>query len=101
MNKNDTCTSETESIKSIDKNLIEHQISSEINERDTINENPINASFMQIINKLIGKKILFFDLETTGLPLFDGDRSMPDEYPNYTNNDKYNTARILQIGWYY
>ena len=37
------------------------------------------------------RKIFVFDLETTGLPL----RVKGD----YTNNEKFNTSRLLEIGW--
>lgn len=57
-------------------------------------------SYVESIDKLIGKNILFFDLETTGFPRY-GNKSMPGGYADYTDNSSYDSARILQIGWYY
>lgn len=54
------------------------------------------------INKLINKKILFLKIETTGLPEMQDNMEKPEEiyYPfNYEN--KYDAARIIQIGWSY
>jgi hypothetical protein len=54
---------------------------------------------MEQINILLGKKVLFIDLETTGFPKFGGD--MPGGYHDYTENSSYDTSRIIQFGWYY
>ena len=55
---------------------------------------------MNIINSLIGKKVLFIDLETTGLPVSKGG-CMQGGYHDYTDNTKYSESRIIQIGWCY
>lgn len=58
---------------------------------------------IETILTLNNKKILFFDLETSGLPNFKKDLSLPPEniYPSYKKNQHYNSSRILQIGWVY
>ncbi len=58
---------------------------------------------IEAILALNGKKILFFDLETSGLPHFKKDSKIPPEkqYPSYQENQHYNSSRILQIGWVY
>lgn len=58
-------------------------------------------TYMQNINKLIGKRVLFFDLETTGFPARVIGKYNADEYFDYTDNTKYNESRLIQIGWYY
>lgn len=45
--------------------------------------------------KLIGKNIVIFDLETTGLPQL---KSF-DKYHSYKENQYYETSRIIQIAW--
>lgn len=50
---------------------------------------------MNQIELLIGKRVLFFDLETTGFP-----RSHKDKI-DYRNNQVYDSSRIVQIGWCY
>jgi hypothetical protein len=45
------------------------------------------------IKLLIGKKVLFVDLETTGIP----NRS-DNGYPDYSDNEGYDNSRIIQIG---
>lgn len=44
---------------------------------------------------LIGKKIVIFDLETTGLPQL---KSF-DKYHSYKKNEYYDSSRIVQIAW--
>lgn len=46
------------------------------------------------INKILGKNILVFDLETTGLPLRDG-----SEYYPYTYNKKYDSSRMVSLAF--
>lgn len=69
-------------------------------ENDEIDIEQLDNSYMKRINKLIGKKILFLDLETTGFPKR-GDKSMPGGYADYKDNNMYDDSRILQFGWYY
>lgn len=47
------------------------------------------------IDHLVGKRVLFFDLETTGFP-----RAHKDKI-DYQNNHVYESSRIVQIGWCY
>lgn len=68
-------------------------------ESDKCNDT-IKYTYMQTIEKLVNKKLLFLDLETTGFPRR-SDKSMPGKYADYKNNKCYNSSRILQIGWYY
>ncbi len=64
------------------------------------NNNIKIESYQQMINKIIGKKVLFIDLKTSGLTM-NKDQSMPGGYPDYTLNEQYDSSRILQIAWYY
>lgn len=50
-----------------------------------------------------GKNILVFDLETTGLPYKKNGHNLSakDSYYDYRDNSKYNSSRIVQIGWTY
>lgn len=57
-------------------------------------------SYTENIDKLVGKNVIFLDLETTGFPQR-GDKSMPGGYADYKDNISYDSSRILQIGWYY
>jgi len=53
-----------------------------------------------ILPFLNNTNILIFDLETTGFPKSkSGFRIGPKEYYSPTNNSKYDTSRIVQIGW--
>lgn len=55
---------------------------------------------LKFVESLFGKNILFFDLETTGLPRRMGKFLPPEkEYDEYTNNKSYDSSRIVQIGW--
>ena len=56
---------------------------------------------MHLINKILKKKVLFIDLETTGLPNRNKNNDIPGSYPDYTSNKDYDRSRILQIGWCY
>jgi DNA polymerase III epsilon subunit-like protein len=52
------------------------------------------------MNKLIGKKLLIFDLETTGFPIKrNGFNIGKNEYNDYNENDKYDSSRIVSIAW--
>ena len=52
-------------------------------------------------NLLAGKNVLFFDLETTGLPITKRGESGRNQYYDHKDNTKYNEARIVSIGWLY
>ena len=60
-------------------------------------------SYSKIVNleEIINKKVLFYDLETTGLVKTTRGLKPEEEYPNYEELDKYNNARIVSIGWIY
>ncbi len=53
----------------------------------------------------MGKNILVYDLETSGLPIFPkqeyGVKTVKENYGfhKHTENDKYDSSRILSIGW--
>lgn len=52
------------------------------------------------LTELVNKKVLFFDLETSGLPINKGYKELVENrYYPYTSNDKYDSSRIVQIGW--
>ena len=54
------------------------------------------------LTELVNKKVLFYDLETSGLPINKGYKELPENrYYSYTSNDKYDSSRIVQIGWLY
>lgn len=52
------------------------------------------------INKLYGKKVLFIDTETTGIPNRNYG-NMPDFYHDYSDNSKYNKSRLVQVAYCY
>jgi len=54
----------------------------------------VSHNFEQILNKISGKKVFIFDLETTGL--FDFKQSF-----KYWDNKIFDSARIIEIGYYY
>lgn len=51
------------------------------------------------VNEFMGKNILCFDLETIGFPECVKNVSGKAHYFCPTDNTKYNTSRIVQIGW--
>src|SRR3989338_829058 len=52
------------------------------------------------INNIVGKKVLFFDLETTGLIKTPYGMRPENEYPDYKSKI-YDNVRIVSIGWLY
>lgn len=57
----------------------------------------------ELIKQISNKNVLFIDLETTGLVknAQGFDRPPEEKYPDYTKNDQYDEARIVQIGYVY
>ena len=53
------------------------------------------------LEEIINKKVLFYDLETTGIIKTPRGVKPEEEYPNYEELDKYDAARIVSIGWIY
>ena len=60
-------------------------------------------SYSKLINleEIKNKKVLFYDLETTGLVNTQRNTAPEECYPDYKDLTKYNTARIVSIGWLY
>ncbi len=57
---------------------------------------------LESIKQLEGKNVLFFDLETSGIPTECKNGAKPEEeYANYDNNKCYDNSRIVQVGWIY
>jgi len=60
---------------------------------------------MDLLNKILSKKVLFLDLKTTGFPEINQNpkiyNSLSGEYFDYNMNKKYDRSRILQINWFY
>jgi len=55
------------------------------------------------IKSLIGKRVIVFDVETTGLPVMkEGWFDNPaDKYYDFRDNTKYDGSRIVEIAWSY
>ena len=53
------------------------------------------------LEEIKNKKILFYDLETTGLVKTQRWGKPEESYPDYKNLDEYNQARIVSIGYLY
>ncbi len=55
-----------------------------------------------ILPELINKKVLFFDLETTGkIKNEKKNLTLESKYPSYKSNEDYDSSRIVQIGYIY
>ncbi len=54
----------------------------------------VEFNFQTILNKILGKRVFIFDLETTGL--FD-----KTKFYQYWSNEVFDSARIVEIGYYY
>lgn len=61
----------------------------------------MSYSNIENLKEIINKKVLFYDLETTGLVKTTKNKKPEEEYPNYKKKDKYDDARIVSIGWLY
>jgi hypothetical protein len=63
------------------------------------------TSINDITINIINKKVLFIDLETTGLPIINKEKNtnikQEEKYPDYRKNEFYDEARIVQFGWIY
>jgi DNA polymerase III epsilon subunit-like protein len=55
------------------------------------------------LEKIKNKKVLFIDLETTGLVnnVKKNNTEQEKRYPNYKNNEDYDSSRIVQFGYIY
>jgi DNA polymerase III epsilon subunit-like protein len=53
------------------------------------------------LKEIINKKVLFLDLETTGIMKTPRGMKPENEYPDYTKLKIYESARIVSIGWIY
>jgi hypothetical protein len=54
------------------------------------------------LDEIINKKVLFIDLETTGLiKNVNKNKKSEKSYPNYENNEDYDSSRIVQFGYIY
>jgi len=85
--KNNKSIDEINKLVGITKNYINNIINSKINK-------PINNTK---IKDLIGKNVIVFDLETTGLPKL----CLGGLYFDYKYNLKYDNSRIVSIAWSY
>ena len=85
--KNNKSIDEINKLVGITKNYINNIINAKINK-------PINNTK---IKDLIGKNVIVFDLETTGLPKL----CLGGLYFDYKYNIKYDNSRIVSIAWSY
>lgn len=57
---------------------------------------------LESIKQISNKNVLFFDLETSGLPTECKSGTKPEEeYGDYMKNEYYDSSRIVQFGWTY
>lgn len=61
----------------------------------------MSYSNIKNLEEIINKKVLFYDLETTGLVKTQKGIKPEEQYPDYKDLEKYNNARIVSIGWLY
>jgi hypothetical protein len=61
----------------------------------------MSYSNIKNLEEIKNKKVLFYDLETTGIIKTDRDKKPEEEYPNYKELEKYDKVRIVSIGWLY
>lgn len=83
-----------EFVNNIKKEKIVYRTMSEISEGTT------HHKYEKSLDDLLGKNILFLDLETTGIP-WRKDKTMPGKYDDYTNNTRYESSRIVQLAYFY
>jgi hypothetical protein len=111
INNSDIIINNIEKEIGLKNNNINHNtihISKLINKTDSITAWNEHVNKQYVIPKktqlkdLINKKILILDLETIGLPQ-KKDTLIPifgkNEYYDYTDNSKYDSARVIQIAW--
>ena len=87
--KNNKTINEINNIVGITKNYINNIIKAKSNTNSTL--------YNVKIKDLIGKNIIVFDLETTGLPKL----CLGGLYFDYKYNTKYDNSRIVSIAWSY
>ena len=61
----------------------------------------MSYSNIKNLEEIINKKILFYDVETTGLIKTLRGVKPEEEYPDYKELEKYDKTRIVSIGWLY
>ena len=61
----------------------------------------MSYSNIKNLEEIINKKVLFYDLETTGLLKTQKGLKPEEEYPDYKKLEEYDKARIVSIGWLY
>ena len=61
----------------------------------------MSYSNIKNLEEIKNKKVLFYDLETTGLVKTQKGLKPEDEYPGYKKLEEYDKVRIVSIGWLY
>ena len=61
----------------------------------------MSYSNIKNLEEIINKKVLFFDLETTGVIKTPKGVKPEEEYPDYKELEKYDKTRTVSIGWLY
>jgi DNA polymerase III epsilon subunit-like protein len=61
----------------------------------------MSYSKIKNLEDIIDKKVLFIDLETTGIPTGRKIDKPENQYPDFTDTSKYKNSRIVSIGWLY
>ena len=61
----------------------------------------MSYSNIKNLEEIINKKVLFYDLETTGLIKTPRGLKPEEEYPDYKELEIYDNTRIVSIGWLY
>lgn len=61
----------------------------------------MSYSNIKNLEEILNKRVLLFDLETSGLVKTQRGVKPEEEYPDYTDLEKYDNARMVSIGWLY